>query len=316
MSNITKGIIILVALVVIGLSLATGYVIGTNSAYDHSLTINQAWNEILTNYVDRDEIDTKLLSYAAIEGMVEALDDPYSYFFEAEEYEYFTGDIQGEYEGIGAYVNVEDGALILTPIAGSPAEKAGTRAGDILLEVNGEPVENMDYAEVILTVRGPEGTAVELLISREGESQPLVIEVIRETIEIPSVFGESPKSGLFRFDVRFLPRMSIHLGAVLFLDNSVACDMIPVTVRMQDGVGLAQIHIIGCRRGLKVPERTADHEAGVHHDLSVGLQDRHVARARPASEFFSTTPFVEIDTVRDLHQHPPGFRIDWNSPDE
>jgi carboxyl-terminal processing protease len=179
--------IILVTLVVISLSLASGYVIGANSAYDRSLTINQAWSEILTNYIDRDAIDTQKLSHAAIDAMVAALDDPYSVFLEAEEYEYYLSSIEGEYEGIGAYVNTEDDKIILTPMAGSPAESAGIETGDILLAVNGDPVKDMTYAEVIFQVRGPEGTAVELLIRREGETQPLKIEVIRGIVEKPSV---------------------------------------------------------------------------------------------------------------------------------
>ena len=215
MSNITKVIIILVALVVIGLSLATGYVFGIYNPPHQSVIIDQAWATILTDYVDRDAIDTKKLSHAAIEGMVEALEDPYSYFLEPEEYEYYTGEIQGEYEGIGAYVNAEDGRIILTPIAGSPAEKAGIKPGDILLEVDGELVENMVYAEVILTVRGPEGTTVELLIAREGESQPLVIEVIRDTIESPSVYLEMKEDSAHITITNFTDRTGEDLADIL-----------------------------------------------------------------------------------------------------
>ena len=215
MSNITKAAIILVTLVVIGLSLASGYVIGANSAYNSSLTVNQAWNVILTNYVDRDAIDTQKLSHAAIDSMVAALDDPYSVFLEAEEYEYYITSIEGEYEGVGAYVSAEDDQLILTPIAGSPAEKAGIRTGDILLEVDGEPVEDMAHAEVILKVRGPEGTAVELLITREGETQPLTIEIIRGTVETPSVNLEMKGDFAHLTITDFTDRTSQQLADIL-----------------------------------------------------------------------------------------------------
>jgi carboxyl-terminal processing protease len=190
MSNTIKLIILLVTLVVIGSSFGTGYILGFNSPYHQvydQVIIDQAWNEIFTEYINRDAIDTRTLSHAAIEGMIKALDDPYSAFLEPEEYEYYSSDIAGEYEGIGAYVTAKDEQIILSPIAGSPAEEAGVKAGDILLEIDGEPVDDMDIADVVLKVRGPEGTTVELLIAREGEIQPLAIEIIRDIIETPSV---------------------------------------------------------------------------------------------------------------------------------
>jgi carboxyl-terminal processing protease len=218
MSNITKLIIILVTLVIIGLSFATGYTLGFNSPYHQvsdQVIIDQAWNEIITKYVNRDEIDTKTLSHAAIRGMIEALDDPYSSFLEAEEYEFYSSDLGGEFEGIGAYVGMEDGQIILSPIDDSPAEKAGVKAGDILLEVDGEPVENMDYAEVISKVRGPKGIAVELLIAREGESQPLTIEIIRDTIETPSVHLEMKGDFAYIFITNFAERTGEELADIL-----------------------------------------------------------------------------------------------------
>jgi hypothetical protein len=87
MSNTIKLIILLVTLVVIGSSFGTGYILGFNSPYHQvydQVIIDQAWNEIFTEYINRDAIDTRTLSHAAIEGMIKALDDPYSAFLEPE----------------------------------------------------------------------------------------------------------------------------------------------------------------------------------------------------------------------------------------
>jgi carboxyl-terminal processing protease len=156
--------------------------------------MNQAWNAILTEYVDRDSIDTTAISHGAIEGMVTALDDPYSSFLEPELFDVWTSSLQGEYEGIGVYPSFEDGRLtIASTLANSPAEKAGLQAGDVILEVDGEPVADMNYAEILLKVRGPRGTSVALLIQREGQSQPFLVEIVRDVITVPSVHLERLK---------------------------------------------------------------------------------------------------------------------------
>ena len=191
MSNTNRVIIILATLVIIGLSFSAGLLFGLGDPYSQGEgtdIINQAWSEIRTEYVDRDAIDTETLSHGAIKGMLQALDDPYSSFLNTEEYTIYSSDFQGTFEGIGAYITVKEGKLsVIAPIADSPAEKAGVKAGDIILEIDGESVENMSFAEAILKIRGPQGTLLELLITREGESEPFLIEITRDKVEVASV---------------------------------------------------------------------------------------------------------------------------------
>ncbi len=191
MSKTTKLIIGLLLVVVIVLSFGAGYTFGLRnfSRLGEGLdTIGQAWHIIFTDYVDRDNLDPRTLSHAAIEGMLESLDDPYASFLNPEYYELGVSSLEGEFEGIGAYVTVKDKQLmIIAPIADSPADKVGIKAGDIILEIDGEPVADMSFAEAIIKIRGPEGTAVKLLILHEGESEPLEIEIIRARVEVPSV---------------------------------------------------------------------------------------------------------------------------------
>jgi len=191
MSKMSKIIISVLLVAVIALAFGAGYTFGKTklSGSGEGLDIvGQAWNIILTDYVDRDRIDTDNLSRAAIEGMVESLDDPYASYLEMEHYELGLSSLEGEFNGIGAYVTVEGKQLIIiAPIADSPADKAGIKAGDTILEINGEPVIDMSLAEAIIKIRGPKGTAVRLLILHEDETEPEEIEIIRARVELLSV---------------------------------------------------------------------------------------------------------------------------------
>lgn len=129
------------------------------------------------------------VTYDAIRGSLRALDDPFTAFIDPQVSEINSVTLDGEFEGIGAYVTTSpDGLLMIqTPMPGQPAEKAGVKAGDIVIEVDGEDITNLDINEAILLIRGPKGSTVTLTIVREGESVPLEIAVTRDRIEVPSV---------------------------------------------------------------------------------------------------------------------------------
>lgn len=184
----------LLALILVVLAAGIGSAISCDGLFrlsEDTDLIDQAWSEILTNYVERDDLDTATLNHGAIDGIMQALDDPYSFFMTAEEYEVYSSGFEGEFEGIGAYVSVDNGRLIITaPIEGSPAEQAGILPGDIIVEVDGEPVADMTYSEALLRIRGPEGTSLNLLIEREGVAEPFVVNITRAKVEVPSVILE------------------------------------------------------------------------------------------------------------------------------
>lgn len=191
MSKTIKLTIGLLLVVVIALSFGAGYTFGLRnySRLGGGLdTIGQAWYIIFADYVDRDNLDPATLSHAAIKGMLESLDDPYASFLKPEYYELGVSNLEGEFEGIGAYVTIKDKQLtIIAPIPDSPADKAGIEAGDIILEIDGDSVTDMSFAEAIIKIRGPEGTSVRLLILHHSETEPLEIEIIRAMVEVPSV---------------------------------------------------------------------------------------------------------------------------------
>ncbi|MFA5316359.1 MAG: S41 family peptidase [Dehalococcoidales bacterium] len=150
--------------------------------------VSEAWDIIFENYVEKDSLDPDHLSEAAIRGMLEAIDDPHTSYLDVQNYELSRSSFDGELGGIGAQVGVRDGELvIIAPIAGSPAEKAGIRAGDIIVAADGQPISEMSYPEAILKIRGHKGTVVNLLVLHQGETEPVEIEITRDTITVSSV---------------------------------------------------------------------------------------------------------------------------------
>ncbi|MCF7812832.1 PDZ domain-containing protein [Candidatus Gracilibacteria bacterium] len=130
---------------------------------------------------------------AAITAMVEKMDDKYSSYIEPAKSQEFRAGLDGEFEGIGAYVEMINGKFTITaPIKGSPAEKAGVLAGDVVTHVNDESVANLSVNEIITLIKGREGTPVELQILRDEEVQH--ITVTRGKITIPSITLEWEKS--------------------------------------------------------------------------------------------------------------------------
>ena len=178
--------------------------------------IEEAWGIIFHDYVERDRLSPDTLSQAAIRGMVEALDDPYTSYMNAEDYQLSLESLGGAFEGIGAHVTVEDGQLtIIAPIPDSPAAKAGIRAGDIVMEIDGRPASEMSLAEAVINIRGPEGTPVRLLILHQGDTEPEEIEIIRAEIKVPSVRFEMRGDIAYINITHFSERTNEELSSVL-----------------------------------------------------------------------------------------------------
>jgi carboxyl-terminal processing protease len=148
----------------------------------------QAWDLVHQDYVDQPLEDTKLVQ-GAIRGMMEALGDPHSGYWTPQESADAAMSMQGEYDGIGAYVDIRGDYLTITkPIPGFPAQLAGLQIGDQIIAVDGEDVTGMDPDLVRMTkVMGPAGTDVKLTIRRPDVEQPLEFTITRAHIVIPSV---------------------------------------------------------------------------------------------------------------------------------
>jgi len=191
--------------------------IGTSTETTQDLDIvKEAWDIIYRDYVDPDNLDATALRHGAIKGIVEALDDPHTSFLDAETYQQWLSSIEGKYEGIGAYVGVEEGQIvIIAPIEGFPAAEAGIKAGDIILAIDGKSALAMSLEEAVLHIRGQKGTSVRLLILHQGDTEPEEIEIVRTEIELPSINFEMRGNIAYIHIAHFIERTNTELVSVL-----------------------------------------------------------------------------------------------------
>ena len=154
----------------------------------------ESWQFLQEDYVDKSKLDPITLSEAAVKAMVEAVGDKETNYITPDTLSGRFDDIyRGDFEGIGAYVtmNAAGKIQIVSPIEGSPAQAAGIKPGDTILEVDGKSVEGMSVLEVISLVRGPKDTEVKILIKRLGSPKRIEVSIIRGTIPLTSVYVRS-----------------------------------------------------------------------------------------------------------------------------
>lgn len=162
-------------------------------------SIWEAWVLLNKEYVDKDKLDHNVFTEAAIRGMVSVLEDSGTYYLPPRVASTVREDIKGKFEGIGAHVNMNRAGklLIVAPISGSPAEEAGIRAGDIVLEVDGESLAGLSLMEAVSKIRGPRGSLVTLLVLHLGALDPVEITVKRGVIPLTSVLLRSQPGDRF-----------------------------------------------------------------------------------------------------------------------
>lgn len=136
-----------------------------------------------------ERLEEQKLVEEAIRGLLRATQDPYARYLDAEDFKIEISDqVEGQFSGLGILVAIKDGRLtVISPYVDSPAYVAGVRAGDVILEIDGEPTAGMALGDAVKKLRGPRGTKVTLTIEREGEPEPLHITVTRDIIVIKSV---------------------------------------------------------------------------------------------------------------------------------
>jgi len=156
------------------------------------------FTEVLTlverNYVE--EVKIKDLVYGAIRGMLASL-DPHSGFMTAEAYKEMQVDTKGEFGGLGIQIGIKNGVLtVIAPIEGTPAFRAGIKAGDRIIKVEEEYTKDMTLLEAVNKMRGPKGTPVTITIMREGWEKPRDFTIVRDIIKIKSVKGKVIEDGI------------------------------------------------------------------------------------------------------------------------
>ena len=161
----------------------------------------EAWNIVHNQYVDQP-VDDVALMQGAIRGMMDALGDKQTFYMDPKLYENQTTQLQGSYEGIGAYVDLDGEFLtIVSPIEGSPAEAAGLQPGDKVIAIDGEDMTGVPPEQARSKIIGPEGTQVTLLVARDGASKPLEFTITRAKITMHSAEGKMLEDGIGYIDI-------------------------------------------------------------------------------------------------------------------
>ena len=182
------GIILLALIGALGIVIGLGIAMGIDAKSIANIgRFIGAMSFIETHYVQ--EVEEEKLIDGAISGMVRALGDPHSIYLEPRLYSQLKADTSGSFGGIGVYMGFKENSVyILGVIPDSPGEKAGLRAGDLILAVNSQPISEIEPGEVALKIRGEAGSSVELLIHRDGEEDK-IYTITRDVIKVKTVAG-------------------------------------------------------------------------------------------------------------------------------
>ena len=182
------------------------------------------------------QVDASLLSKAAIAGMIASLGDDSVAHLTPEAYQRATQRTTGPYGGIGAYVTMQAGRVVVSPMPNSPAERAGLQDGDVVLEANGQPLGDRGLEEVVSMVRGEAGTRLGLLVERGGEPEPIEVQVVRGNIEVASVDRSLLPGGI---GYVIITDFSENTGDELLtaLEELTRYDMLAVILELRNNAG-------------------------------------------------------------------------------
>jgi carboxyl-terminal processing protease len=187
--------------IAIGLSLGLAHgvlaersaALGTDLPWQDARMLATVLERVKHDYVN--PVDDHQLLQAAIRGMVASL-DPYSAYLDGDEYDEVKISSSGRYSGVGIELSIEDEqVIVIAPFEGSPAALAGIRSGDIIVTIDGVPVNTGTLADTIGRMRGTEGTSVKIGIMREGNPEPMLFTLKRSRVELHSVRAEMLESG-------------------------------------------------------------------------------------------------------------------------
>lgn len=151
----------------------------------------KVWTTISDRFVSATTTDSQKRIWGAIQGLASSQGDPYTVFFPPEENKMFKSDIAGNFEGVGMEIDIKDKVLtVVTPLKGSPAEKAGIKAGDKILKIDDKVTTDLPTDQAVKLIRGPSGTKVKITVARGESLQPKEIVISRGVIDIPTIETE------------------------------------------------------------------------------------------------------------------------------
>jgi len=152
---------------------------------DELRTFTRAYDHVRTSYVE-DVSDSKMLEYA-IKGLISEL-DPHSAYLDKEDYAELQATTSGEFGGVGLEVGIDDGAIkVITPLDGSPSQKAGIKPGDIIVRIDDQTMKGKALTDATRLMRGPKDTPIKISLQRKGVDEPIEVVIIRDLIHVQSV---------------------------------------------------------------------------------------------------------------------------------
>jgi len=201
--NLRQARLITLFLIVALLAGGVGYRLGVSKAanfakpvflesreFDFSLFWN-VWDRLGTAFIDQDALDSQQMIYGSIEGMVASLGDPYTVFLSPAKNKEAKERLNGSFEGVGMELGYRDEVLtVIAPLSGTPAERAGIRAGDLILKIEGQSTTDISLPEAVELIRGSRGTTVRLTLLHQTETEPYKVSIVRDKIVVPSVAVE------------------------------------------------------------------------------------------------------------------------------
>ena len=159
-------------------------------------TFAEVLETIQERHVNGSDLSVAEFQESAIRGLIEVLEDPYSAYLTQQQFG-MAADFSGQFDGIGAQVSRQNEQIVIVaPIEGSPAERAGIRAGDVVVGINGESLIGKSLTEAVLKIRGPKGTPVTISVIHLGDTTQADITIVRDSITIPSVTSRMEEPGI------------------------------------------------------------------------------------------------------------------------
>ncbi len=189
--NFYKFILTILTLILLNFS-GNAFAQNIDKLYEKIDLFGEVLEKIQNEYVE--EVDQAETIDAAINGLLQSL-DPYSGYMNPEIFKESQEETSGEFGGLGIEVTMEAGVVkVISPIDNTPAAKAGVKAGDYIVQINGEQVQGKTLMEAVNLMRGPVGTSIEITIRRKSLKEAKVIKIIREIIEVRSVVSRQIKN--------------------------------------------------------------------------------------------------------------------------
>lgn len=163
---------------------------------DFSLLWN-AWKTLEEKYRNSATLDRQKMVEGAVDGLIRSLGDPYTTFLKPADATKFSEDVAGEFYGIGAELGYKNGIVVIAPLKGLGAEKAGMRVGDKIVRINDESTIDLTVEQAVMRIRGPKGTTVRLTVERAGEAALREFSIVRELVRVPTIDWSKKTNDIF-----------------------------------------------------------------------------------------------------------------------